>query len=162
MELTGVQLLRQVQTTLAAAPENVQKQTLAKLSEEVPALWDHPLTLAASTPLQKRVILPGVAHELTPTRVLLTAANTLTPLSGGLVPGTQWHGAEFGATRRKIDVKFKGKTRRQLIGANFPVRRSDGYAAFQVARRNGPRIVAAYVHGAVKGLTMGNPNLETS
>lgn len=162
IELSGVQLLREVQSTLAAAPENVQKQTLAKISEAIPELWEVPMNLAATSPLQRRVLLPGLSHSVNAGRVVLTAADTLTPLSGGLVPGDQWHGAEFGATRRYITANFKGKPRRQLIGNNFAGRRSRGYAAFNVARSNGPRIVAAWVHGAVKGLAMGNQNMETS
>lgn len=159
---TGVEQLRDVQRSLAAAPENVRAQALAKVSEAIPDLWEGPLNMSATTTLARRVILAGAGHSITPEKITLIAANTLAPLSGGLVPGTQWHGAEFGATRRRIDVTYKGKTRRQLIGNNFPQRRSAGIHAYRIAKMNGPKLVAAYVVGAVKGLTMGNPDMETS
>lgn len=161
-ELTGVELLRDVQQRLAAAPENVRAQALARAAEAIPDLWENPLNLSANGRMESRVILAGVGHTVTPDRVTLIAANSMVPLSGGLVPALQWHGAEFGATRRYVDARFKGGTRRQKIGANFKYRRSKGYHAFHTARRNGPRIVASWVHGTVKGLTMGNPNMETS
>ncbi|QBE48749.1 hypothetical protein EVS81_07820 [Leucobacter triazinivorans] len=143
----------------AAAP--VRKEMRAGARRELNATWKPTLQQFAKTAQQQKVIVRGARAKVGSDNFQMLAATSRRSLSGGLNPATQWHGAEFGANPKRVEVSIRGNRRTQIAGRNFGPRQQRGKVAFPAARKVGPRIVAAWVNGIVKGLARGNKNLET-
>lgn len=139
----------------------VQQEMKVAARAELDAVWTPALAAQASTRLQNAVIVDGARSLVHEYGFTMTAANG-PPLRNGLDPGTQWQGSEFGMTPKQVSVRIRGRERKQTVGRQFGPRRRKGKVAYPAARETGPRIVAAWVHGLVRGLARRNPNLETT
>lgn len=154
-ELQGVILI------LKTADRSVRKEMRAAARRELNELWKPALERFATTPLQTKVLVRGARAKVQSDTFTLVAATSRRALSGGLVPVNRWQGAEFGATPKQVSVTIRGKQRKQTIGRNFGPRQPRGKVVYPAIRKVGPRVVAAWVNGVVKGLAQGNKNLET-
>lgn len=143
----------------AAAP--VRKEMRAGARRALNELWKPELQSRATTRLQSRVLVGGARSKVQSDTFTMLAATSKRSLSGGLTPAEQWHGAEFGATPRTVEVRVRGRNRRQRINAGFGARNKRGKVVYPAAREIGPKIVAAWVRGVVRGLAQGNKDLET-
>lgn len=143
----------------AAAP--VRREMRAGARRELNSLWKPTLERFARTPLQAKVLVRGSRSKVASDTFTMLAATSRRPLSGGLLPAAEWHGAEFGAHPKVTEVTIRGHRRKQTVGKNFGPRMSKGRVAFPSARQTGPQVVAAWVNGLVRGLAQGNKNLET-
>ncbi len=161
IEVKGVDDVLEVVRTFQQAPENVSQQMRLKGAAVADAEWIPGLQSRAITSLEQAVIASSASVDMTDTSLRAFAAESTTPLSGGLVPDSQWGGAEHGSSVRVITVTRLGKERQQRTGRQFQPFNRSGYVARPTARRMGPLVVAAWIRGAVKGMTMGNPHMET-
>ena len=143
----------------AAAPVRRELRTGAR--RELNALWKPTVERFAVTRQQQQVIARGARSKVGSDSFQMLAATSRRQLSGGLDPSTQWQGPEIGASPRVITVQYRGKSRKQVKGNNFPRRAARGQVAYRAARETGPRIVAAWVNGIVRGLAQGNKDMET-
>mgnify|MGYP000966249988 CR=1 FL=1 len=115
--------------------------------------WRAGIAAAADTQLERRVLVPG-ARIAAGNPPVFVAAGSRRPLSGGLVPDTQWAGVEFGAddtvtsyTRRspKGTVhRVTRHTRRQL-----PRRRKHG-PVFTTVSEFSPRAASLWAQIIVR------------
>lgn len=153
--------LQAVVLLLKSASTPVRREMRAGARRELNALWQPELARRATTRLQERTIVRGARSKVQSDTFTMVAATSKRFLSGGLDPSTQWPGVEFGATPRTVEVTVKGRTRKQRINAGFGARTRRGKVAYPAAREIGPRIVAAWVNGLIKGLAQGNKDLET-
>lgn len=113
---------------------------------EANATWRPALQARPATLHQQRVLVAGAAATVRADGSLeLRAATRGRALRGGLVPRDRWFGAEFGAHR------FRQFGRRVKVGK----------VVYPAAREVGPKVVAAYVNGAVGGLLEGT-TVETT
>ncbi|MFV0315494.1 MAG: hypothetical protein ACK5O2_00835 [Microthrixaceae bacterium] len=130
--------------TLKRSGAAVRKEMRAAARAEANPQWKPAVEAAATTRLQRAVIAKGARVKVGMQDFELLAATSRRPLSGGLVPAAQWAGAEYGAKRYpQFGPRHKGIAR-------------------TAAQKVGPRIVAAWINGAVKGLTQANKHMETS
>ena len=155
-ELQGVILL------LKRAHTSVRREMRAEARRELNSLWKPTLSKFARTRVQTRVLVNGARSKVSGDSFSMLAATSRRFLPGGLDPENQWHGAEFGANPKRITVTIKGHQRQQWAGRNFGPRLGAGRVVYPSARKVGPRIVAAWVYGLVRGFAQGNAHLETT
>lgn len=90
---------REVQAAVLAfklADRGIRKQLNDSTRTQFNEPWRSAVTAAAGTQLERRVLVPGTRVQAGNPPVFIAAASRR-PLSGGLVPATQWPGVEFGA-----------------------------------------------------------------
>lgn len=155
-ELQGIVLL------LKTADRPVRKEMRAAARRELNALWKPTIDRFVRTPQQQKVLARGARANVQSDTFTLLAATSRRALSGGLVPVNRWQGTEFGANPKQVSVQWRGRQRRQTIGKNFGPRTPKGNVVYPAVRKVGPRVVAAWVNGIVKGLAQGNKDMETS
>lgn len=122
---------------------NVMKATARKTLN---AVWRPALASRATSKLQARVLVAGARAKVGSDSFSMLAATRKRPLSGGLIPADEWHGAEFGARRKGLE--------------RFGARVDDGKVIYPATRDEAPRVVAAWIEGAVAGLATGT-EMET-
>lgn len=162
VKITDSPELLAVILTLKQSGPAVRKEMRAAARKEANGLWKPLLNERAQTRHQQAVIVKGARVNVSLDKFELLAATSRRALSGGLIPASQWHGAEFGMTPKAITYVRNGSTVKSDSGAQFGARVPRGQVVFPSARKAGPRIVAAWIHGAVRGLTQANKNLETT
>lgn len=158
-ELTAVIL------TFKTAPARVRSEMKKEARKELNRLWKPELERRATTRQQKRVLVTGARAKVGSDTFSMLAATSRRRLSGGLLPNTQWPGAEFGMSPRLTTVRARSRkgvsfTYRRRTGNQFPNRRKKGYVVYPAARDTGQRVVAGYVVGAVRGL-LNSTEMET-
>jgi len=148
-----VNSVREVKAAVLAqrrANTEVRKDVNATVRREIGGRWQTELNSRASTPLEQRVILAGARARGGTDRFTLTAATSRRALRNGLVPATQWAGAEFGARTRlvTVDTRSPKGTRyqaRKRVNRQFRSRQRDGQIAFDAASQIGTWAVAQWV-----------------
>jgi len=132
--------LRALVLAFSTAERRIRNGMRREGRREANATWRPTLRARPLTKLQARVLVPGArANVGSDGSLTLLAATRTSALKGGLVPEAEWHGPELGA------IQYR----------QFGRRMRDGKVVFPAARRVGPRVVAAFVRGAVGGLLAG-------
>ena len=153
--------LQAVILLLKTAATPARREMRAGARNELNALWKPTLSKFARTRLQEQVIVRNARSKVGSDQFEMLAATSRRKLRGGLDGSTRWQGAEFGASAKRVEVTIRGNRRTQTIGRNFGARQTRGKVAYPAARKTGPRIVAAWVNGIVRGLAQGNRDMET-
>lgn len=147
---------------LSAAPEQMVKEIEAEGRNYAAPLWKRGLAERAETLGQRRTLVDGADVETDAAAIRFLAAQSRSPLSGGLIPSQEWAGYEFGATPKTLYISWRGRRRFQRINVQFAPRRSKGKVVWPLARVLGPRWVGRWVVAAVRGIGQGNPDIETT
>lgn len=149
---------RQVQATVALlklAPSRVRTVMRQAARKALNRLWRPALQARATSTLQRRALVAGARANVGSDDFTLLAATRSRPLSGGLVPTTQWHGPELGMAPRTAEVKIQGRARRQIIGRNLGYRTKKGKVVYPAAREVAPQVVATWTEAVVAGAFKG-------
>lgn len=151
---------RELQATILALRQ-AQREIRTGINKEarsrIRPLWQAELGRRARDEMTRRIIVAGARATASDRGVTMHAATSRRPLSGGLVPATEWAGAEFGARTRRVEVTQRSRagndyTRPLTINRQFPGRQQDGMVAFDAASEVGTRLVALWVHTVVDEL----------
>lgn len=133
---------------------DLRKAIFAATRQSVNALWQPGLGRRARTTIEQRVIVKGARSAVRVDGFTLLAATSKRSLSGGLVPATEWQGAEFGARTRKATFDQKSRLGRsyrvtKTVNRQFPGRQPHGRIAFETASEVGTKTVVAWVQAVV-------------
>lgn len=117
-------------------------------------IWQQALAGRGATSLESRVIVQGATVSVGAKQITLKAATSKRPLSGGLVPASEWQGAEFGMTpkaRTFTTHSSRGKayTVTRQVGAQFRARTKHGRIAFDAASTTATALVGIWVRTVV-------------
>lgn len=145
--LKAVEALQSTDTTLQVEMQNEAR-------DEIEAAW-LPALAARSQNAQDRAVIMGDARAVvSSTQVYLAAAQSETPLSGGLVPYTNWPAVEFGARTRKATFpqrspKGKVYSVTKMINRGLPNRQKYARIAYDAASEVGTRVVGIWYDAIV-------------
>lgn len=125
---------------------NINKNT----RKQARPLWSQALASRAAGTRQNRVLVAGAKVTVSARGIGVRAATSSRPLSGGLVPSTEWHGDEFGMQNQKRSHTQKSRkgtsyTLTRMTGRQFKGRKKHGYVAFDAASEVGTRLVGIWV-----------------
>lgn len=132
------------------ANAEVRADVNATVRREIGGRWQSELNSRASTALEQRVILAGARARGGTDRFSLVAASSRRPLRNGLIPASQWAGAEFGARSRRATIQTrspKGTPYRatKMLNRQFRGREYYGRIAFDAASAIGTWSVSQWV-----------------
>lgn len=148
---------RELQAALLSL-KNAEQAVATDINREsrgsIRPLWEGALSARAKTPMERAVILPGARANANRRGVRVQAATSKRPLSGGLVPASEWPGVEFGARSRWADVATTSPrgtryTARKRINRQFRGRQSNGRIAFDAASEVMTKVVGIWVRTIV-------------
>lgn len=154
--------LQAVILLLKGSDRSVRNEMRRAARVELNALWKPTLQSFSRNAQQEKVLVRGARSRVGSDDFQMLAATSRRALSGGLVPTSRWAPVEFGGEPKEITVVRLGRERRQRAGRNLGPRVAKGKVVFPAIRKTGPRVVAAWVNGIVKGLAQGNKNMETT
>ncbi len=159
--MIDVRVSSELQATVFAfktAAPNVRREMRKAARQGINKIWAPGLRSRADNRMERQVLVRGARAKVESDTFSLQAATSQRALSGGLDPYSQWPGVEFGATTKVREVyvysRRAGRSfpRDQVAGAQFKPRKKSGYVIYPTVRDVGPKVVAAWVRGAVRGI----------
>jgi hypothetical protein len=129
----------------------IYKRARAKLGGE----WAPGLASRATTPFENRVLVKGARTKVSTEGFTMVAATSRRLLSGGLLPSTQYAGAEWGAKVRREEIQThtpKGRPYKvtKFINRQFRPRQLNGVIVMETASDLGTRLVRLWVETIVE------------
>lgn len=134
--------------------KQIRQQTKRIIAPE----WSKAVAENASTRLESRVLVQTARVRVSDQNVTLTSATIGRKLSGGLLPSTQYHVAEFGADReqkRTYEATSKKGTRYKVTRRTtrqLRPRKSSGYVVYPAAATIIPRLASLWTQTVVRGI----------
>lgn len=148
---------RELQATILAiknAEPELRKQLYANARRELGSAWLPALQERVRTNLERRILLKGARVRVGQDGFRVMAATSQKKLSGGLIPASDWPGAEFGARNARVRYNRRSAagtlhTVTRTVNRQFRGRQKHGQIAFDAASDLGTKLVASFVHTIV-------------
>lgn len=155
IDVRGSKPLQAVLLGMKQADKTVRNDINKDARSQAKPVWQEALRGHTTTRLEVRGLLPGARVGIGVRSVKLVGAASRRPLSGGLVPATDFAAMEYGARERPhqspmTSPKGKRYTVNRITGRQFRPR-SRGYVVNPAAGTAGRRIVALWVKTVYDG-----------
>ena len=143
--------VREVIAQLKAADETVQASMISAARDELGDTWRQLLNEQIDGEQDHDTIVDGSRVVVGSDGFAIFAAQSAQPLSGGLIPRSQWHAVEFGARTRRVSVGDRspatGRSYKanKMINRGLPSRQKYGRVAFRAASLMGRELVRTWV-----------------
>lgn len=142
--------IRSALVALRDADAQLHDDMMAQARDELENAWIPALEARSTNAQDRSVIIKGARAVVGSTGFFMAAAQSEEPLSGGLVPYSNWFAVEMGARTRKATFpqhSKKGKvyTVTKMINRGLPNRQKYGRIAFDAASEIGTKLVGVWV-----------------
>ncbi len=141
---------------LKEADDGLQAAMMADAREQLGDAWRQLLNEQIDGRQDADTIVDGSRVIVGSDGFIIYAAESVQPLSGGLIPRENWHAVEFGARTRRVSVGDRspatGRAYRanKMINRGLPSRQKYGRVAFRAASLMGRELVRVWVTALVE------------
>lgn len=141
---------------LKEADDSLQAAMMADAREQLGDAWRQLLNEQIDGRQDADTIVDGSRVIVGSDGFIIYAAESVQPLSGGLIPRENWHAVEFGARTRRVSVGDRspatGRAYRanKMINRGLPSRQKYGRVAFRAASLMGRELVRVWVTALVE------------